>query len=165
MFIRGMVKGLSVTLKHFFQSYMGHTGIRDGKRPDPTLGGFFTVQYPEEKLPMFPRFRGALMHLRDPETGEPNCTACGLCIRACPQQCIETEGEGKGKERKVTAFRYDVARCIFCRLCVESCNFNAIELSHEYELATYSRDMVWDLEKLLALGDQYGVHETGKEWE
>jgi formate hydrogenlyase subunit 6/NADH:ubiquinone oxidoreductase subunit I len=58
-----------------------------------------------------------------------------------------------------------LARCIFCRLCVESCNFNAIELSHEYELATYSRDMVWDLEKLLALGDQYGVHETGKAWE
>lgn len=164
MFGLGIVKGLWTTGKHFVQSYLEHTGIRGGTRPDPKLGGLFTVQYPEEKLPMFPRFRGALMHLRDAETGEPNCTACGICIRSCPQDCIEVEGEGKGKERRVTAFTYDVTRCIFCRLCVESCPFDAIEMSHEYELASYSREMVWELEKLLALGDKYDIHESGKDW-
>ncbi|MEA3349413.1 MAG: NADH-quinone oxidoreductase subunit I [Chloroflexota bacterium] len=164
MIIRGMLKGLSVTLKHFVQTYMGHTGIRDGERPDPTLGGLFTVQYPEEKLPMQPRFRGALMHLRDAESGKLNCTACGLCVRACPQGCIEVEGKGKGKERRASTFTYTLSRCIFCRLCVEACNFDAIEMSHEYELATYTKDTVWDLDKLLALGDQYDVHESGKDW-
>jgi NADH-quinone oxidoreductase subunit I len=113
---------------------------------------------------MFPRFRGALMHLRDAETGEPKCTACGLCVRACPNNVIEVEGEGKGRDRKVTAYHYNLARCLFCRLCVEACTFSAIEMSHEYELSSYSPDLVWDLQKLLAIGDKYGVHEAGKDW-
>jgi NADH-quinone oxidoreductase subunit I len=164
MFGLGIVKGLWTTGKHFVQSYLGHTGFQEGTRPDPTLEGLFTVQYPEERLPMFPRFRGALMHLRDAETGEPKCTACGLCVRACPNNVIEVEGEGKGRDRKVTAYHYNLARCLFCRLCVEACTFSAIEMSHEYELASYSPDLVWDLEKLLAIGDKYGVHEAGKDW-
>ena len=114
---------------------------------------------------MFPRFRGALMQLRDAETGEPKCTACGLCVRACPNNVLEVEGEGKGKARRATAFSYKLSRCLFCRLCVEACTFKAIEMSHEYELASYSSDLVWDLDKMLALGDKYGVHEAGKDWE
>ena len=166
MFFQGLVKGLSVTFKHFVQSYQVHTGIKkNGERPEEySLGGLFTVQYPEEKLPMYPRFRGALMHLRDPETGKHNCTACGLCVKACPQGCLQVEGEGKGRERRATSFRYELSDCIFCRLCVEACNFNAIEMSHEYELATYDKRIVWDLEKLLSVGDQYDIHETGRDW-
>jgi len=86
-------------------------------------------------------------------------------VRACPNNVLEVEGEGKGRERKVTAFCYNLARCLFCRLCVEACTFSAIEMSHEYELASYSPEMVWDLEKMLAIGDKYGVHESGKDWE
>jgi NADH-quinone oxidoreductase subunit I len=164
MFGLGIVKGLWTTGKHFVLSYLEHAGIRGGTRPDPELVGLFTVQYPEEKLPMFPRFRGALMHLRDAETGEPKCTACGLCVRACPNDVIEVEGEGKGRDRRVTAYRYNLSRCLFCRLCVEACTFGAIEMSHEYELSSYLREMVWDLEKLLAIGDKYGIHEAGKDW-
>jgi NADH-quinone oxidoreductase subunit I len=166
MFFEGLVKGLSVTIKHFVGSYLGHTGIGEqGERPDDfSLYGLFTVQYPEEKLPMYPRFRGALMHLRDAETGEPNCTGCGLCVRACPQNCLEVERAGKGKERRAAAYRYTLSDCIFCRLCVETCNFDAIEMSHEYELATEEKVIVWDLDQLLALGDEYDVHESGKVW-
>ena len=113
---------------------------------------------------MFPRFRGPLMHLRDPETGQLRCTACGMCVRACPHGCITVEGEGKGKDRRATVYTYDVGRCIFCRQCVEACPFNAIELSREYELACYNKDTIWDLPRLLALGDRSGVTETGQYW-
>ncbi|RLD03400.1 MAG: NADH-quinone oxidoreductase subunit I [Chloroflexota bacterium] len=165
MFFQGMVKGLSVTLKHFIQSYTGNTGIREGVRiEDPTLGGMFTVQYPEEKLPMYPRFRGALMHLRDPETGMHNCTACGACVQACPQDCLTVEGdEGKGKERRAATFTYELSRCIFCGLCVEACNFDAIEMSPDYELASGTGNIVWDLDRLLAQGDKYAVRESEKD--
>ena len=114
---------------------------------------------------MFPRFRGALMHLRNAETGELNCTGCGLCERACPHGVISgIESEGKGKEKRATAYHYDLGRCIFCRLCVESCNFNAIEMSHEYELSRYTKDFVLGLDDLLKIGDRYGVHKTGEAW-
>ncbi len=164
MYFQGIAKGLSVTLKHFFQSYTGKTGIKEGERnTDPSLGGMFTVEYPEERLPMYPRFRGALMHLRDSETGELNCTACGACVRDCPQDCLTVEGDdAKGKERRAATFTYELSRCIFCGLCVEACNFSAIEMGPDYELASHSRNIVWDLERLLAQGDKYAVPEAEK---
>lgn len=164
MYFQGLAKGLSVTLKHFIQSYTGKTGIKDGERiTEPSLGGMFTVEYPDEKLPMYPRFRGALMHLRDPETGEANCTACGMCITACPQDCLTVEGDGgKGKDRRAAAFTYGLSECIFCGLCVEACNFDAIEMGPDYELASSSRNIVWDFERLLAQGDKYAQDEAEK---
>lgn len=167
MFFEGMIKGLSVTFGHFVDSYRKRTGIdKNGQRSEEfSSSGLFTVQYPEEKLPMYPRFRGALMHLRDEETGDPNCTACNMCIRACPQDCLIVDGEGRGKERRATHFEYILSDCIFCRLCVEACNFDAIEMSPEYELATTEKVVVWDFEKLLEVGDKYDVHHTGEAWE
>lgn len=172
MYGKGIAKGLWVTLKHIWGTYAKDItkfprryaleGI--AKRTEYDLYGLFTLQYPEERYEMFPRFRGALMHLRNPETGEPNCTACGLCERACPHGVITVEGEGKGKDRKVTAYRYDLGRCIFCRLCVEACNFNAIEMSHEYELSRYKKDFILELDDLLKIGDKYGIHKTGEAW-
>lgn len=165
MYFQGMIKGLSVTLKHFIQSYTGKTGIHDGVRiEEPSLGGLFTTQYPEEKLPMYPRFRGALMHLRDPKTGMHNCTACGTCVRVCPQECLIVEGDdGKGKDRRAAIFAYQLSHCIFCGLCVEACNFDAIELGPNYELASHERNIVWDLDRLLAEGDRYTSHQLGKD--
>jgi NADH-quinone oxidoreductase subunit I len=169
----GVLKGLLVTLRHFWGTIFTDLRkfprryARPGEIPtrgDPTLWGAFTVQYPEEKLPMWPRFRGPLMHLRDPETGQPRCTACGICAKACPHGVITVEGEGKGKDRKPKIYTYDVGRCIFCRQCVESCPFNAIELSRQYELACYRKDTIWGLEQLLALGDREGISKTGQYW-
>lgn len=175
----GVVKGLWVTIKHYWGTYLWDIiayvkgtkafprGIAlDGKahRLEPQLDGLFTLQYPEEKFEMFPRFRGALVHLRDAETGTPRCTACGMCVRACPHGVIsDVEGEGKGKEKRVTQYSYNLGRCVFCRLCVEACPFDAIELSQEYELASFDRDLVWNLEKLLEMGDQSGIQHK-QEW-
>lgn len=174
MYGTGLLKGLSVTLRHMIGTFV--TDIRkfprryfpDGnhptRSPEPYLHGTFSIQYPEEKVPMWPRFRGPLIHLRDAETGQPRCTACGLCERACPHGCIKVEGEGKGKERKPTLYQYNVGRCIFCRQCVEACPFNAIELSRFYELACYDKDTLWDLPRLLELGDKEEIKDQGQFW-
>ena len=169
----GLLKGLSVTLRHFWGTIFTDVRkfprryITEGVHPtqaDPTLTGTFSMQYPEERVPMFPRFRGPLVHLRDPDTGEPRCTACGMCVRACPHGCLSVEGEGKGKDRKPTSYLYDLGHCIFCRQCVESCPFNAIEMSHFYELAIYEKEMIWDLEHLLELGDKEEITDLGQYW-
>ena len=178
MYGLGVVKGLWVTIKHYWGTYLQDLaayarrrksfprGIAVGgraERPVDHLSGLFTVQYPEERYEMFPRFRGPVVQLRDEATGGPRCTACGLCEKACPHGVISgIEGEGKGKERRAVKYSYDLGRCIFCRLCVEACPFDAIEVSREYELALFDCDFVWGLEKMLELGDKSGIKHTGE---
>ena len=145
--IPGILKGLSVTLRRGVRTFFGERLL---KGP-----GMFTVQYPEERLELPPRFRGALMQLDDPETGEIRCTGCGLCVRACPVECLEVEVEGRGRERRLVGYRYNVGECMFCGLCVQSCNFQAIYMSPEFELGMYEKDMVWNLDKMLELGKKY----------
>lgn len=158
----GILRALLVTLNRARNTYFGES-IFKGK-------GMFTTQYPEERLALPPRFRGVLMQLSDPEAGEPRCTACTLCERACPVSCIfGIEGEGRGRERRATEFFYNVGQCLFCGLCEESCPYQALYLSPEYELAVYTHsdeDMVYDFERLLAIGEKYapdGVPPSEKE--
>lgn len=111
-----------------------------------------TVEYPDEKLQTYPRFRGAHALLADPETGEPKCVACMLCATICPSGCISITGEQTpaGHSRPAT-FDLDLSRCIFCGLCEEVCPEAAIVMTRRYELATYDKgDIFLDKEKLLA---------------
>ena len=86
------------------------------------------------------------------ETGLPNCIVCGMCQRACPSGCITVAGEKpEGAKKKVlTKYILDFTKCSLCGSCVESCNFNAIRYSHDYNLASTSKeDYIFDLVKRL----------------
>jgi len=170
----GLLKGLAVTFGHLADTY-----LKDLKnfprryRQEPmeqqeqALRGFFTIQYPNERLRMFPRFHGHLIQKRDPQTGVYNCTACKACERACPHGVITVESErNPDRESKkkllVTRFTWDAGRCMYCGLCVESCNSDALAWGQGYELAAYSREaMVFDFERLLALGDEAAKDDAG----
>jgi NADH-quinone oxidoreductase subunit I len=101
-----------------------------------------TVQYPHETLKMPDRFRGHVKLILDPETGKSRCTACNLCVRACPSDCIEVDGikrEGE-KKKSVTEYKLDFTTCSLCGSCVEACPSDAIEYSKQYNAVSTNRE-------------------------
>ncbi len=141
----GNLKGLAVTFSTFF------------RRP-------VTVQYPKEHLPMAPRYKGFPVLMWDAGVGEPYCTGCMVCIRNCPTQCMTAvmmdnplHAEGKSTRRKIVeTFEINLGRCILCAICVDVCNFDAIEMGHDHELSVYERNANRvDLRVLLERGTRY----------
>ena len=101
-----------------------------------------TVQYPHDTLKMPDRFRGHVKLILDPATGKSRCTACNLCVRACPSDCIEVDGikrEGE-KKKSVTEYKLDFTTCSLCGSCVEACPSDAIEYSKQYNVVSFNRD-------------------------
>ncbi len=113
-----------------------------------------TLQYPKERWEMPERSRGVVVLLSDPETGELNCTACLLCMKACPVAAIKIEREkNENKRWEPTVFEIDNTICCFCGLCEESCNFDAIKLTGKYEFSVYDQSkLIYDLDRLTGLG-------------
>ncbi len=163
MFGSGMLKGLGVTLREFINTY-----VDDIKRiPSRYLGGrdvldqsnvteqsgLFTIQYPEERRKLQERFRYIPMLVYDAETGEDRCTACGICAKVCPPQCIwivrDKDENGKPIPRP-REFYVDATICMNCGMCAEFCPFDSIKMNHEYEVAAYQRmpHLVFDLDAL-----------------
>ena len=144
LYLPMILKGLSVTIRHFFRNLRGF--ITGKNRSD------FVVQYPDERVDYPDAFRGmpVLVQL---ENGQPRCVACGLCEFACPTDCISIvpgELEGASIERYPEAFDIDMSRCMFCGLCEEACPEEAIVMSREVELSTYDRaSMIYEKEQLL----------------
>jgi NADH-quinone oxidoreductase subunit I len=133
--IRPLLVGFATTLRHMF------------KKP-------ITVNYPEQKIPMFPKFRGKQVLMRD-ENGLEKCVACGLCSVACPADAIyleaeENDGTVMAGPRYAKVYQIHKTRCIFCGYCEEACPVSAIFMGKDYELAVYSKDdFVWDKTDLL----------------
>lgn len=143
----GFLEGLLVTLK-------------SAKRKP------ITAQYPEpeKRLKIQDRFMGFPALMWDGEVSEPYCTGCMVCIRNCPTQCMTAKmkdnplaAEGKSSRRKIIEeFEINLGRCILCAICVDVCNFDAIEMSHEHELSKYQRNgNRADLPRLLELGNEF----------
>ncbi|WP_136798545.1 NuoI/complex I 23 kDa subunit family protein [Desulfosediminicola ganghwensis] len=110
-----------------------------------------TVPYPYKTFTMPDRYRGHV-ELIENEEGKPNCIVCMACQRACPSDCIAIKGEKpEGSKKKVlTSYMLDFTKCSLCGSCVESCKFNALEFSKEYNLAsTRKEDFYFDLLKRL----------------
>lgn len=112
-----------------------------------------TVQYPEEKPYLPPRFRGRIILSRDPDGGE-RCVACYLCAAVCPVDCIALQAaEDPDGRRYPEFFRINFSRCIFCGFCEEACPTLAIQLTPDFEMAEYYRqNLVYEKEDLLISG-------------
>lgn len=115
-----------------------------------------TVQYPEEKTPMSPRFRG-LHALRRYPNGEERCIACKLCEAVCPAKAITIESEVRDDgSRRTTRYDIDLTKCIFCGFCEESCPVDSIVETNIHEYHGEKRgDLYFTKEMLLAVGDRY----------
>ena len=116
-----------------------------------------TVQYPEEKTPQSPRFRG-LHALRRYPNGEERCIACKLCEAICPAQAITIEAGPRRNDgtRRTTRYDIDMVKCIYCGFCQEACPVDAIVEGPNFEFATETREeLYYDKEKLLANGDRW----------
>ncbi|MDR0478253.1 MAG: NADH-quinone oxidoreductase subunit NuoI [Burkholderiaceae bacterium] len=143
--------------RHFFKSFllvelfkgMALTGRYALSRP-------ITVQYPEEKTPLSPRFRG-LHALRRYENGEERCIACKLCEAVCPAMAISIEtGVREDGSRRTTRYDIDLTKCIFCGFCEESCPVDSIVETNILEYHGEKRgDLYFTKDMLLAVGDRY----------
>ena len=132
-----LFKGLRVTGKYFWARKI-------------------TVQFPEEKTPLSPRFRG-LHALRRYENGEERCIACKLCEAVCPAMAITIESEQRADgTRRTTRYDIDLTKCIFCGFCEESCPVDSIVETHILEYHGEKRgDLYFTKDMLLAVGDRY----------
>lgn len=112
-----------------------------------------TIQYPEQKAYLPPRWRGRIILSRDPDGGE-RCVACYLCAIACPVDCIALQAtEDKEGRRYPEFFRINFSRCIFCGFCEEACPTYAIQLTPDFEMSDYRRQtLVYEKEDLLISG-------------
>jgi len=165
----GILKALGVAAKHFFYTYLvdlkstrlgkkryfSQEGIAERSSFD--TAGIFTIQYPEEKLPVPEEFRFIPFLLyEEGENGEKNmrCTSCGICSKVCPTQCIwivRTNDPVTGRPVATPAqFYIDVDICMNCGMCAEFCPFDAIKMDHDYEIATDNRqrDNIYNLQRL-----------------
>ncbi len=115
-----------------------------------------TIQYPEEKTPVSPRFRGIHAQRRYPN-GEERCIACKLCEAVCPALAITIEAEPRTDgSRRTTLYDIDLFKCVYCGFCEEACPVDAIVLtgSHDYHMENRGENILTK-EKLLAIGDKY----------
>ena len=118
-----------------------------------------TIQYPEEKTPLSPRFRG-LHALRRYPNGEERCIACKLCEAVCPALAISIESDQREDgTRRTTRYDIDLTKCIFCGFCEEACPVDAIVETNIFEYFGDKRgDLYFTKEMLLAVGDEYEKH-------
>ncbi|MGA9859799.1 MAG: NADH-quinone oxidoreductase subunit I, partial [Solirubrobacteraceae bacterium] len=108
--------------------------------------GPLTIQYPEEKTPVYARFRGRHKLHRFEDTGLEKCVGCSLCAAACPADCIRVVAAENTPENRVSAgeryaavYEINLSRCIFCGYCEVACPFDAITMGHDYEMSDYTR--------------------------
>ncbi|GAP23005.1 4Fe-4S binding protein [Leptolinea tardivitalis] len=169
----GIIRGLLIPLKHFFVTYIDDLKWLGKKyfkpegislRSSAETRGIFTVQYPEEKLPVPEEFRFIPFLVYDEGqdgSRQIRCTACGICTKVCPPQCIWIERHNDAETGRPVStpvsYTIDIDLCMNCGFCAEFCPFDAIRMDHDYELANtnrYEHDVL-QLEELLKPASYY----------
>ena len=137
LILKELLSGMSLTLRYFFKHKV-------------------TLNYPYEKGPLSPRFRGEHALRRYPN-GEERCIACKLCEAICPAQAITIEAEPREDgSRRTTRYDIDMTKCIYCGFCQEACPVDAIVEGPNFEFATETREeLLYNKEKLLANGERW----------
>jgi NADH-quinone oxidoreductase subunit I len=176
MYGSGLLKGLGVTLKHAMDTFRDDSqelpsryvnsqerlGNRRIMEQPVDQEGLLTIQYPEERRLLPERFRYIPMLIWDTEKGEDKCTACGICAKVCPPQCIwivrDSDENGRPVARPAEFF-IDAAVCMSCSFCTEFCPFDAIKMNHDYELASFDRypQLVYDKTELTVPVEYYAA--------
>lgn len=180
---KGLIVGHLVTMRRFLRTFFvgaGRTIRRRGGghmlvdlwpgKPDaghaPTVlqdgktEGLFTVEYPDERLPLYERYRVLPMLVYDNEDGNVRCTSCNICAKVCPPQCIWMT-QAKSPDGKPVAlpedFYIDMDVCMNCGLCSEYCPFDAIKMDQNFELSNYERHQshIYCLPDLLVSSEFY----------
>jgi len=131
-----IISGMALTLKYMFKPKV-------------------TLNYPHQKNPISPRFRGQHA-LRRYDNGEERCISCKLCEAICPARAITIQGAPRGDDesRRTVQYDIDMVKCIYCGLCQEACPVDAIVEGPNFEYATLTRqELLYDKEKLLQNGD------------
>jgi NADH-quinone oxidoreductase subunit I len=136
-FLTELLRGMWLTGKSFFRRKV-------------------TVQYPEEKTPISPRFRG-LHALRRYPNGEERCIACKLCEAVCPAMCITIESDERSDgTRRTTRYDIDLFKCIYCGFCEEACPTDAVVMTRHFEFHMEERGQsIIDKSRLLMQGDKF----------
>jgi NADH-quinone oxidoreductase subunit I len=149
MYLPALLKGLRGTLRHLFEKK-------------------FTVQYPEEKAQIYPRYRG-LHRLNKDKLGREKCVACFMCSTICPARCIYIVGaEAPWVDREKYPVRFDIdeLRCIYCGMCEEACPEEAIELTEIYDMVGATRrGLIYTKEMLLEVYDKTKDKGGMKKWD
>ena len=138
LLLQELVSGLALTFRYMFKPKV-------------------TLNYPYEKGPLSPRFRGEHALRRYPN-GEERCIACKLCEAICPAQAITIEAGPRRNDgtRRTTRYDIDMVKCIYCGLCQEACPVDAIVEGPNFEFSTETREeLLYDKERLLANGDRW----------
>ena len=137
LYLTEMFRGMALTLEYFFKPKV-------------------TLNYPYEKGPISPRFRGEHALRRYPN-GEERCIACKLCEAVCPAQAITIESEPREDgSRRTTRYDIDMTKCIYCGFCQEACPVDAVVEGPNFEYATETREeLFYDKDRLLANGDRW----------
>ena len=137
LFLTELLSGMAVTLRYLFKPKV-------------------TLNYPYEKGPLSPRFRGEHALRRYPN-GEERCIACKLCEAICPAQAITIEAEPRADgSRRTTRYDIGMTKCIYCGFCEEACPVDAIVEGPNFEFATETREeLMYDKQKLLDNGDRW----------
>jgi NADH-quinone oxidoreductase subunit I len=188
---KGIIIGHYVTLRRFVRTFFvggGKTLKRRGGghqpfdffkppargeapvvRQDAKTEGLFTVEYPDERLPTYERFRVLPMLIYDDSDGYVRCTSCNICAKVCPPQCIwmtHAKGPDGNPVPMAEEFFIDMDVCMNCGFCAEYCPFDAIKMDQNFELSNYERHQshIYSLQDLLVSSAFYAKNHP-EAWE